>query len=149
MLSPLGPLVCGRGKDREVTRIAVIDDDRDFLSLIADALSDVGWETVTCCEASRAISVVKEAQPDVILLDLRFHSLEDGWDVLTALQLHPRLHQIPVVVCSGAAEDLQDNMDWLKSHGMRTLAKPFSLDDLYLVLAASLPVAEEAAAVGK
>ncbi|HEX6508109.1 MAG TPA: response regulator [Chloroflexota bacterium] len=114
-----------------MTRIAIVDDDRDFVGLVTDMFSERGWEVIACCDSLAAFALLREEQPDVAILDIRMQSARSGWDILTFLQLHPATHHIPVVVCSAAALDVQDQSVWLREHGIGIVLKPFDLEDLY------------------
>jgi CheY-like chemotaxis protein len=54
-----------------------------------------------------------------------------GWRVAQELRRDPRFDRLPVLVCSGdlaALEEIADDLD--EQRHIRTLAKPFSIDDL-------------------
>lgn len=115
-------------------RIAVIDDDADFRQFMADALGDYGWDVLLCADPLGIYDLLRVHTPDLIMLDLRMQGQLVGWDILTFLQLHPTLHEIPVVMCTAAVDEVEERETWLHEHGVSSLLKPFELDDLYSLL---------------
>ncbi|HZT97164.1 MAG TPA: response regulator [Chloroflexota bacterium] len=121
------------GEARQV-RVTVVNNDTDFLSLMKEVLADRGWETTVIRESGSAYRLIKEHQPDVLLLDIRMETPESGWNVLELLKLDPETRDIPVVVCSAAALDVRAKEEWLHDRGIDVLVKPFEIDDLYLAV---------------
>lgn len=113
-----------------MVRVAVVDDDTDYLHLMEDALGQLGWEVITCSDSVSAFSLLKDSLPDVVVLDIRMETPESGWDVLTFLRLHPMTLAIPVIVASADADAVRSREEWLRAHGVGILSKPFDLDDL-------------------
>jgi DNA-binding response OmpR family regulator len=121
-----------------VTRIAVVNNDTDFLTLMRELLSERGWEAKSYREADTAYHDLKADPPDLIILDIRLERPESGWMVAELLKLDPETRHIPIIVCSAALEELRTRADWLHQHGMGTLPKPFDIDDLYAAVEAAL-----------
>lgn len=115
-------------------RIAVIDDDLDFQELMADMFADRDWELVPCLDGAGAFDMLRAEQLDLVILDIRLESANGGWEILTFLQLHPRLSHIPVLVCSAAVPELWERAGWLEQHGVKILQKPFDISALYLAV---------------
>lgn len=113
-------------------RIAVIDDDAVFVDLMYDLLAEgEGYDVVHAPHWLQSIEFVKEAQPDLIILDLMLGGDQSGWGVLDLLREDPAMAQIPVILCSAAAPALRA-CD-ASGHGqgvVETVAKPFDVDDL-------------------
>ncbi|GAC1470268.1 MAG: hypothetical protein NVS2B16_04980 [Chloroflexota bacterium] len=121
-----------------MVRIAVVNDDTVFLSLMAELIKDAGWETVILREGDAAYQIIKENRPDAVILDLRLEHPDTGWKVLELIKLDPATRHIPIIVCSAAIDDLRVREDWLDEHGIATLLKPFDIDDLYRCLEIAL-----------
>jgi DNA-binding response OmpR family regulator len=121
-----------------MARIAVINDDTTFLSLMHSLLQEKGWDTVILKESSKAYEQIKKDPPDLIILDIRMESQESGWTVLELIKLDPATNSVPIIVCSAAVDDLRSREPWLMHHGIVTLPKPFDIDDLYRRVEAAL-----------
>ena len=68
-------------------RIAVIDDDAVFVDLMRDLLAvGEGYEVVCAPHWLQSIEFVRDAQPDLIILDLMLGRELSGWGVLELLR---------------------------------------------------------------
>jgi CheY-like chemotaxis protein len=111
-----------------MARICVVGENLTMSRLLGELLE--GPHEVQYCDAESAYDTLRQGIFDLIVLDVAWSNPEGGWDVLTFLQLHPTLHKIPVVVCSGPSYELIVKREWLKQRGIGILEKPFELDDL-------------------
>lgn len=114
-----------------MVRIAVVNDDTDFLTLMGELLEDRGWTAIIHREGDDAYQHIKNDLPDLVILDIRMGNPEEGWKVLELLTLDPETNVVPVIVCSAAIDDLREKQDWLDGKGISILPKPFDIDDLY------------------
>ena len=110
-------------------RIVVVDDTPELLDLIEALLTDEGYAVTLCQEGARARDVVAREQPDLVMLDLRMDGVAE-WEVLDALKANDATAAIPVIVCSGAVDELQAAEPRLRALGCDILVKPFDIDDL-------------------
>lgn len=116
-----------------MARITVVNDNPDFLALVADILESDQYET-TLVDGDRpdALDRVRASRPDVLMIDLRMGSDRlHGWEIAQDLRSDPSLAGLPVLVCSADLEGLksiQDDLD--ESRNVATLVKPFDIDDL-------------------
>ncbi len=114
-----------------IPHILVINDDTTFLELMHDLLqNEEGYTVAPCKAASGAYALAKEMRPDLVILDIRVGSEENGWTVLELLTLDPETRPIPVIVCSAAIHSLQEHEGLLQAYGCEVLPKPFDLDAL-------------------
>jgi DNA-binding response OmpR family regulator len=121
-----------------VARIAVVNDDTDFLTLMSEVLEEWDFEVVTIREAENAYSRLKADDPDLVILDIRMGSPEQGWTILELLTLDPATSHVPVIVCSAALDDLRSKEAWLRDHGISSLPKPFDIDDLQVAVSSAI-----------
>ena len=61
-----------------MTRVLVVDDDRDSLDLVHTILVSLGAETREYVAASEALTAVQEWRPDVLICDIEMPR-EDGY----------------------------------------------------------------------
>jgi DNA-binding response OmpR family regulator len=111
--SGFGPRIhrAGRlqGKNKNVRRILVVDDDKLILKTTSFKLKAAGYEVLTAEDGGSAIRQVRQLRPDVILLDLNFppdvgHGGGIPWDGLLILSWIRRTtgaQKIPVIVITG------------------------------------------------
>lgn len=123
------------------TRIFVINDTVAILDLFRALLDEEGYQVTTdgfSVAAGDLLQRVKDARPDVIVLDLIIQDELRGWQFLQLLKMDRQTRGIPVVVCTAAAkfvEELQTHLDLM---GVRAVLKPFDIDDLLRVIATAL-----------
>ena len=117
-------------------RIAVIDDDAVFLDLMQDLLANgEGYDMVSTSHWLHCLDFIKEAQPDLVILDLMLGRDQTGWTVLQLLREDPATSGIPVILCSAAATALRHHTSTESAHGIvETVAKPFDVDHLLEVI---------------
>lgn len=114
-----------------LARIAVVEDDIDVSRIIRDMLRESGHEVVSYLKPSRDIvEHLKTLRPDLVIVDARLNESVTGWDIIHALRDGDGTSGIPVIVCSGAVDQIAQNRDWLNAEGVPVLRKPFALDDL-------------------
>jgi DNA-binding response OmpR family regulator len=111
-----------------VARIAIVDDDRDFLALVADILEQDGHEPLTYDHGDGIVAQLREVQPDLIVLDVRMEDTGSGWQVLHELRKDRATATIPLIVCSADRLQLAEREARLWGHGVAILPKPFDLD---------------------
>lgn len=112
------------------SRIAVVNDDTAFLHLMYQLLTDEGYDCVLHVIGSTAYDMVREEQPDLVVLDIRLNHAESGWSVLEMMRLDPKTKEIPVIVCSADTLQIREKADHLRRHNAVSLEKPFDLDEL-------------------
>jgi len=118
-------------------RIAVIDDDIVFVDLMHDLLANgEGYEVISSSHWIQSYEFIKDAQPDLVILDLMMGREQTGWAVLQLLQEDPNTAHIPVILCSAAEPALRQNACRVSGRAMvEAIAKPFDVDHLLGVIA--------------
>jgi CheY-like chemotaxis protein len=113
----------------DVRKVVVVDDTPELLELIASVLTDEGYEVVACQDAVRAAATVVHEAPALVILDLRMAGVGD-WQVLDELRADPRTVETPVIICSGAVDELRAAEPTLKARRCEILTKPFDIEVL-------------------
>jgi len=110
-------------------KILVADDEVSIADLLAQSLTEEGYEVQKNVQSLRFYDAVREYQPDLILLDLLMPYLE-GEDELRLMQLSPDTARIPVIVVT-AKPDVAHDEQTLRQLGVRHIVrKPFDLNQL-------------------
>ena len=109
--------------------IMIIDDHRDIRDLIAQALSDEGYQVETYSDAEAALRRIEADQPGLVLLDLMMPRMS-GWQMIDALRDQFGAEHVPVVLLSASRELRQT----AERFGVEYLPKPFNLNDLLLLV---------------
>lgn len=115
-------------------KIVVVEDDPDIRTLLRTILPLKGYEALLWPVGTDPVRLIQQEQPDMVILDVRIRSSEDGWAVLERLQGHPATERIPVLICSADVMALQQRTAELRAHGYAALAKPFVFTDLFAAM---------------
>lgn len=112
-------------------RALVVNDTQEILELFQDILEGMGFECVLMSYAPRELDRVREARPDIIVLDFLMGDRELlGWQLLQKLKMDRRLDSIPIVVCTGAVKAVEEAQGYLTEQGVMVVLKPFNVDQL-------------------
>ena len=110
--------------------ILIIDDDETIGDLEQEVLTRAGYRTLRAYAGTEALLLLKEQQPDLILLDLMLPGLS-GEAIL------PQLAGIPVIVVSAKAA-VADKVSLLLGGAADYLTKPFDTKELLARVAVRL-----------
>ena len=120
-------------------KIAIVNDDSDFLSAMENLLQEFGgYNAFVIHEGNLAYKQIKKEQPALVILDIRMDSPTTGWKVLDLLTLDPETSSIPVIICSASTKLPDGKEEWLKEHGISVLPKPFDVSDLMALVERAL-----------
>jgi len=78
------------------TKILVIDDDTAVTDLLSVLLRSQGFDVIATNSSSDGLGYVREAEPDMIVLDLMMPEM-DGWEVCRSVRT---FSQVPIIVLS-------------------------------------------------
>lgn len=106
------------------TKILIVDDENIVSEILMGFFCRQGYEVLYVSTGEEAIEVVKEKNPDIILLDICLP--KPGMDGLETLEKIREFNkEVKVVVISGLEEDLQQR-DKFKTLGVKYfLSKPW------------------------
>lgn len=128
LAGPVSPSEGGSPVTRPL--IAVVNDDTTFLHLMDELLGEENYDTILWVEGRTAYEMIRDRQPQLVILDIRAGAPERGWQTLEVIRLDPRTRAIPVIICSADSESLRANTDRLLRLNCTPLEKPFDIDEL-------------------
>ncbi len=105
--------------------VFVIEDEDPIRRLIRDALESEGFRVLTARSAEDALPMLEQANPSVILLDLRLPGM-DGFAFLEAYRARRHSAGFPPVIIVSALRPREKLPEGVVDY----LRKPFDLDDL-------------------
>jgi adenylate cyclase len=107
---------------RTPPRILIADDNANNRDILQTRLAAHGYEILTATDGEEALGMAREAQPDLILLDVMMPKL-DGLEVCRRLKADGSLPLIPVIMVT-AKTDPKDIIAGLEAGGDEYLTKP-------------------------
>jgi adenylate cyclase len=102
--------------------ILVADDNPDNVEIFRNRLAAHGYDIVTAVDGEEALAVIREALPDLILLDVMMPKL-DGIEVCRILKADASLPFMPIVMITAKAAT-QDVISALEAGADEYLIKP-------------------------
>jgi len=115
-------------------QIMVVDDEAGVRELVCDALRIAGFETLQANDGMSALTVLRTAKPDLLIIDINM-PLMDGFDLVERLRTQNDL--TPVLMLS-ARSDRADITRGLSLGADDYVTKPFGLEELLLRVKAIL-----------
>lgn len=117
-----------------MNRILVVNDTQELLEMFRLLLEGEGYEVVLSAMPILRVSEVEKIQPDLIILDLIFGDQKTGWQMLQMLKMQRSTSRIPVIICTAALREVQEQEGYLVAQGVRVIYKPFDIDDLFTMI---------------
>jgi len=111
-----------------MSRILVVEDEKDIADLIAHSLTRAGHVVETLGTGASAVAKAKAALPDVIVLDLMLPGM-DGFLVCQALRSDPSTAAVPIIMLTARGEEA-DRIAGLELGADDYVTKPFSPREL-------------------
>lgn len=127
-----------------MTRILVINDTQELLEMFRLLLEGEGYDVVLSGMPILKVKEVEQIKPDLIILDIIFGDQKTGWQILQMLKMQRSTARIPVVVCTAALREVQEQEGYLVAQGVRVVYKPFDIDDLLTMISQALAARLEA-----
>ena len=110
------------------TRVLVVEDEADVAEMIRYNLGREGYDVRLAANGTDALRQVKDARPDVILLDIMVPQL-NGWEICRRLKQDRETAAIPVIMVTGRTEE-GDKVLGFEMGADDYVTKPFSPREL-------------------
>lgn len=109
-------------------KVLVVDDEKDIVDLVSFNLKKEGFAVEKAYDGERAMRIIRESAPDLILLDLMLPGIQ-GMDVCRMVRRDPRLSYIPVIMLTAKTDEV-DKVLGLEIGADDYITKPFSVREL-------------------
>ena len=81
----------------EKARILVVDDDRDYQAAMRQVLEGAGYEVVSAFTKEDGLATLRDAGPDLVILDIMMTRATDGFHFLYEMKAD-QAHEFPPVL---------------------------------------------------
>ncbi len=108
--------------------VMVVDDTPANLRLLAQMLSQVGYDVRVANSGAAALRAAKTITPDLILLDVMMPDM-DGYQTCQELKMNDRTREIPIIFIS-ALDQLESKMRGFSLGGADYITKPFQVEEV-------------------
>ncbi|WP_258359308.1 response regulator transcription factor [Moorella sulfitireducens] len=106
-------------------KILVVDDEPNILQFLELGLQNEGFDVRTAQDGVKAITLLKEFQPHVVILDVMMPGM-DGFEVCRMLK---RMENVAVIMLT-ARDEVDDRVKGLMLGADDYMLKPFSFEEL-------------------
>ena len=119
--------------NNSVKKILCIEDEPEMIDLIRLILGRRGFDVLGAAGGIQGIKMVREIHPDLVLLDLMMPDM-DGWEVYQQMKADPASRDIPVIVVTAKAQNIDKVLGLHIAKVDDYIAKPVRPKDLQAVL---------------
>lgn len=109
-------------------RVVVVDDLPANVRLSTTYLEREGYAVSTAADGIEALAVVRSAQPDLVLMDVRMPKL-DGFEACRALKQDPSTRLIPIILVTALA-DVEDRIRGIEAGADDFITKPINVHEM-------------------
>src|SRR6266568_6707236 len=119
-------------------KLLVVDDEHLIRWSLEQNLKKQGYEVVTAGSGEDALRLVREEQPDLVLLDIQLPGIS-GIEVLEKIKDHDD-HIIVIMVTANSG--LENAVNAMRLGAYDYVSKPFNLDELSIVVKKALETSD-------
>ena len=109
-------------------RVLIVEDDKDIVELVRYNLEKEGYQTAVAADGLTALSTLRRAPPDLVLLDLMLPKLP-GLEVCREIRRDQTLNRLPILMLTARGEEA-DRVVGLEMGADDYVTKPFSPREL-------------------
>jgi DNA-binding response OmpR family regulator len=114
---------------KQSRRVAYIEDEGEMIDLVRLILSRQGFTVLGANGGKEGVELILKEKPDLILLDLMMPDM-DGWDVYHQIKSDEKTRDIPVIVVTAKAQEIDKTLGLRVAKVDDYIAKPFSPQEL-------------------
>ena len=108
--------------------ILIVEDEAAQQAVLAYNLTSAGYETVQAVDGDKALQLIEEQLPDLILLDWMLPGTS-GIEICRQLKVRKDTQAIPIIMLSARSEEL-DKVRGLETGADDYLQKPYGIQEL-------------------
>lgn len=113
-----------------VRQVVYIEDEPDMIDLVRLILSRKHYEVIGAMGGREGLDTIRKHRPDVVLLDLMMPDI-DGWEVYQQIKAEKTICEIPVIVVTAKAQEIDKVLGIHIAKVDDYITKPFSPKELY------------------
>jgi DNA-binding response OmpR family regulator len=109
-------------------KIMLVEDDEPILEMMDILLQRIGYEPLTVPDPIRALEMVRQDPPALILLDVMMEPI-DGWEFLARVRGEYGLKDLPILLFT-ASPSVEEKIGLMDDPWLGVLQKPVSITEL-------------------
>ena len=111
-----------------MTKVLIVEDEEGLQTILKYNLQTEGYETESVLDGKKALSVIAQSCPDLILLDWMLPHMS-GVDICKSVRQNHELRHVPILMLT-ARGDEADKVSGLSIGADDYMTKPFSVPEL-------------------
>ena len=112
-----------------MAKILIVEDNEMNMRLFSDLLKSKGHEVLQCFDGKKALGIVEENHPDLILMDIQMPGIS-GLEVTSLIRKTPSVAQTKIVAVTAFAMK-GDEQKIIDGGCDAYIAKPISVADFF------------------
>jgi len=112
-----------------IKRILCIEDETEMVDLIRLILGRRGFNVSGAAGGIEGLELLRKETPDLVLLDLMMPDM-DGWEVYQQMKADPLLRNVPVIIVTAKAQNVDRVLGLHIAKVDDYISKPFSPQEL-------------------
>jgi two-component system response regulator VicR len=113
----------------DTKRIIYIEDELEMIDLVRLILNRKGYEVKGALGGQEGLDLIRSTHPDLVLLDLMMPDM-DGWEVYQQMKANEAMRDIPVIVITAKAQNIDKVLGVHIAKVEDYISKPFSPQQL-------------------
>lgn len=113
----------------EPIRVVCIEDEAEMIDLVKLILSRKGFEVVGARGGVEGLEIIARLKPNLVLLDLMMPDI-DGWEVYQRMKADEGMQNIPVIVVTAKAQNIDKVLGLHIAKVDDYITKPFGPSEL-------------------
>jgi DNA-binding response OmpR family regulator len=113
----------------QLRKIVCVEDEPEMIDLMQLILNRKGFEVIGAHGGIEGLETIRSVKPDLVLLDLMMPEV-DGWQVYQQLKADEDIANIPVIVVTAKAQNIDKVLGLHIAKVDDYISKPFSLQEL-------------------
>jgi two-component system response regulator VicR len=115
--------------NKQSKRLAYIEDEPEMIDLVRLILGRRGFTVLGANGGREGLDLIRKELPDLVLLDLMMPDM-DGWDVYHQIKSEELTRDIPVIVITAKAQNIDKILGLHIAKVEDYISKPFSPQEL-------------------
>ena len=128
--------------DDRVISIVCIEDEPEMIELVKIILNRKGYSVHGADGGETGLSLIRAVKPDLVLLDLMMPDM-DGWEVYQQMKADPEIRDIPVIIVTAKAQNIDKILGLHIAKVNDYITKPFGPSELLQSIQTVLGRSEE------
>lgn len=113
--------------------IMIVDDEPEVRNVLRKILQASGYSNFSeAGDGKEALEKIKTAIPDLLMLDIKMPM--SGYEVIGMLKENAQTKDMPILIMSGYAEEIEKLKEYVKRKAIPVVGKPFDAEQIKILV---------------